>query len=274
MDLFESIWKSSLLGTVQGLTEFLPVSSSGHLSLLQRILHFSMEGGSMTFLNVMMHFGTLIAVIIVFWRDILALFKRPYKTLFMLIVATIPAGVVGVLFSSQIDGLFAGERGLAYLAVCFTVTALILLVTEIVAKRRKKHCALGWNNAICMGFTQAIALFPGVSRSGSTIAAGTLSGAQAKDVAKFSFLMSIPVILGGVVLELKGIIFPDEGAAIAVGTNEIIGMLFGVVFAGVSGFFAIKVMLKVIGKANYKWFSLYLVLLSLTCFWLDILAVL
>ncbi len=269
MTLWESVWKSIILGTVQGLTEFLPVSSSGHLSLLQRVLGFDLSG--MTFLNVMLHFGTLVAVVVVFWRDILALFKRPLKPLLMLVVATIPAGVVGLLCNDGINDLFAGERGLAYLAVCFAVTAAVMLVTETVAKRRKKHTPLGWSNTVPMGLAQALALFPGISRSGSTIAAGTVSGAKANDVAKFSFLMSIPVILGSFAVELKDVVFAESGYQI--GTNEIVGTVIGVVFAAVSGFFAIKVMMKVIGKANYKWFSLYLVLLSLTCFWLDVLAV-
>ncbi|MGN1077533.1 MAG: undecaprenyl-diphosphate phosphatase [Candidatus Gallimonas sp.] len=272
MSLLESIWKSILLGTVQGLTEFLPVSSSGHLSLLQRMLGFRLEGGSMTFLNVMLHFGTLVAVVFAFRKDLVALFKKPYKTLGMLVVATIPAGVVGLLCADGIDSLFAGERGLAYLTVCFSVTALALLATEFFAKRRKVHVPLGWKHALPMGLTQAIALFPGISRSGSTIAAGTLSGAKAEDVARFSFLMSVPVILGSFVLELKDVIFPAEGA-VPIGTNEVVGTVIGVLFAALSGFFAIRLMLKVVSKANYKWFSLYLVLLSLFCFWLDVLAI-
>ncbi len=277
MTVFESIWKSMILGTVQGLTEFLPVSSSGHLTLMQEILRYEIAEGGKMFVNILLHFGTLIAVLFVFWRDILALFRKPFKTLLMLIVATIPAGVVGLLLNDKIGALFEpsqNARWLAYLAIFFAVTALMLLITEYVAKRRKKHRPLGWGNAAAMGVMQAFALFPGISRSGSTIAAGVVSGAKTEDVAKFSFLMSIPVILGSLVLELKDVIFPAEGVSLALGAAEIWGMLAGVVCSAVSGLFAIKVMLKVIGKANYKWFSLYLVMLSLSCFWLDILGVL
>ncbi len=277
MGFFEAIWKSIVLGTVQGLTEFLPVSSSGHLTLLQRVLGYNIGEGGMMFVNVLLHFGTLVAVIAAFWRDILALFKKPFKTLLMLIVATIPAGVVGVLFNDKIEAIFNPDTNpawLCWLAVFFATTAMILLITEIVSKNRKKERALGWGNSVAMGVVQAAALFPGISRSGSTIAAGVISGAKKEEVAKFSFLMSIPVILGSVAVELWHVVRPAEGVSFALSAPEIVGMAVGVVFAAVSGFFAIKVMLKVIGKGNYKWFSFYLVILSLTCFWINVLGIL
>ena len=277
MGIWEAIWKSAVLGTVQGLTEFLPVSSSGHLTLLQQILHYDLGDVGMTFVNVLLHFGTLLAVVAVFWKDIIALFKKPFKTLLMLIVATIPAGVVGLLFDDKIEALFDPQSNaawLCWLAVFFALTALILLVTEFVSSRRKKTLPLSWRHTVPMGLVQAAALFPGISRSGSTIAAGVISGAKRDDVAKFSFLMSIPVILGSLLVEVFHLIKPDEGVTIAIGTNEIIGMIVGVVFSAVAGFFAIKLMLKVIQKSNYKWFVLYLVALSFTCFWLNALGVL
>ncbi len=275
MDYFEAIWKSIVLGTAQGLTEFLPVSSSGHLSLLQRVLGYEMAGGSMMFVNVMLHLGTLAAVIFVFWRDIVGLFKKPFKTLLMLVVATIPAAIVGVLAGDKIDEIFAGAQGLLYLAICFACTAVMLLTCELVAKRWKAPKPLNWQNAVPMGLMQAVALFPGISRSGSTIVAGTLTGAKREDVAKFSFMMSIPIILGSVVMEVKDLIFPgEEGLALTMGGPEIVGMVVGVLCAAAFGLFSVKVMLKVIGKANYKWFAFYLVLLSMTCFWLDALAIL
>lgn len=277
MSIWEAIWKSIVLGTVQGLTEFLPVSSSGHLTLLQQVLGYELGAAGMTFVNVLLHFGTLIAVIAVFWKDILALFKKPFKTLLMLIVATIPAGVVGVLLDDKIEALFAPSSNaawLCYLAIFFALTALILLVTQLVAKRQKKTLPLSWRHTVPMGLAQALALLPGISRSGTTIAAGVMAGGKREEVARFSFLMSIPVILGSLLVECWHLIKPDEGVVVAIGTNEIIGMVVGVVFAAVAGFFAIKLMLKVIQKSNYQWFALYLVLLSLTCFWLNALGVL
>ena len=277
MGIWEAIWKSVVLGTVQGLTEFLPVSSSGHLTLLQQVLRYDLGDAGMTFVNVLMHFGTLLAVVVTFRREILALFKKPFKTLLMLIAATVPAGVVGLLFDDKIEALFdpsSNAAWLCWLAVFFALTALILLVTEFVSSRRKKVAPLGWKHAVSMGLAQAVALFPGISRSGSTIAAGVISGAKREDVARFSFLMSIPVILGSLAVEVFHLIKPAEGVTIAIGTNEIIGMVVGVACSAVAGFFAIKLMLKVIQKSNYKWFVLYLIILTFTCFWLNALGVL
>ena len=268
MTIWEAIWKSIVLGTVQGLTEFLPVSSSGHLVFLQKILGFQLEGGSMTFVNVMLHLGTLLAVLVVFRKDILALFRRPLKPLLMLVIATVPAGVVGLLFDDKIEAMFAGDKGLYYLAICFSATALMLLLCELVATRRKKRYPLGWRSAVPMGLIQAVALFPGISRSGSTITAGVVAGGDTEEVTKFSFLMSIPVILGSVVIGLKGAIFDESETFSLMGTAGILGIVIGVIFAALSGFFAIKLMLKVVGKANYKWFALYLIILSFTSFWL------
>lgn len=273
MGFWEAIWKSSVLGVVQGLTEFLPVSSSGHLTLLQKLLGFDTAGGAMTFINIMMHLGTLIAVVIVFWKDIVALFRKPFKMLLMLIVATIPAGIIGLLFSDEIDSIFAGETGLLYLALCFALTALMLLVCEFIAKRQKTPKPLGWGNTVSMGLMQAVALFPGISRSGSTIVAGTVTGAKRKEVARFSFLMSIPIILGSFLVEIasgvKDVVTGQPSYFSEIAAPEIVGMVFGVVLSMVFGFIAIKWMMKIIQKANYMWFSVYLLCLSLGCFWLN-----
>ncbi len=268
MEVFKTILKYLLLGTVQGLCEFLPVSSSGHLVLLQRALGFSAEGGRMTFLNLLLHLGTLISVVIVFRRDILALFKRPFKPLGMLLVATIPAGLSGVLFEGKIDEAFAGDAGAILLAVCFLTTAILLIACEIVAKRRKRTRPLGWKQSAAMGVMQAVAILPGISRSGSTIAMGTFAGADTKEAARFSFLMSIPIILGGALFSAKDL-FSPSGMFTGVGAAEIVGMLLGVAAAAISGYFAIKLVLRAAGKAGYRSFAFYLVLLSLFTFTLS-----
>ncbi len=266
MELWEIIWKSFLLGTVQGLTEFLPVSSSGHLLLLERVLGFTI-GGSATFLNVMLHLGTLIAVVIVFRRDLFSLFKRPLRPLFLLGFATLPAALTGLFLGDAIDALFAGEGGLLLLALCFGVTAILLTACEYVARHRKKRAPFGAKSALSMGFMQAVAVLPGLSRSGSTIAMGVLTGASVEEASRFSFLMSVPIILGSVVVSGWKLL----GAPVAgMGAAEAVGLLVGIVSAAVSGLFAIKAMLRIVRRASYRGFALYLFVLALFTLWLDL----
>lgn len=258
------IWQAIVLGLAQGLTEFLPVSSSGHLVFLQRI--FGIDGG--LFIPIILHLGTLVAVCVIFYKDILDLFKKPFKTLLYLIVASVPAAIIGLLLDDKIEELFYGSTYVGLLlAIFFTITAGVLFATEYIVKRRENKLPLCWRTVLPMAFAQAFAILPGISRSGSTICAGTLVGAKSEDVAKFSFLMSIPVILGSFIVSLiKGFVngeivqtFQDGGAVFGV------SVAIGFVVSAISGLFAIKVMLKAIKNANYKWFSLYLVLLAITC---------
>lgn len=263
-------WQALVLGLTQGLTEFLPVSSSGHLTFLQRVFGVNI-GGAELFFNIILHLGTLVAVCIIFWRDILDLFKKPFKTLIYLVVATIPAGVAGLLLDDVIEEhLMGGKYVGAVLAVFFTFTAAVLFATEVFAKRKKEQLPLCWRTTLPMGFAQAVAILPGVSRSGSTIAAGTFAGGSAEEVSRFSFLMSIPVILGSFFVELlKGV--TGEGQESLAYSFEVAGSQFGwciaigFIISAVAGLFAIKVMLAAIKKANYKWFSLYLILLAIIC---------
>ncbi len=262
------IWQAVILGLVQGLTEFLPVSSSGHVAFFQGVFGVNDDDIAL-FFTIILHLGTLVAVCVVFWREILELFKKPYKTLGLLVLATIPAAVTGLIFE-LVDAdkvLLSTENMGIVLAVFFTVTATVLFVTEIVVKRRENVLPLCLKTTLPMGFAQALAVLPGISRSGSTICAGTLAGCKSEDVAKFSFIMSIPVILGSFVVELfmglkDGEIqqsFQTGGATLGW------SVALGFIISAIAGLFAIKVMLKVIKKANYKWFSLYLILMAVTC---------
>lgn len=263
-------WQAIVLGLTQGLTEFLPVSSSGHLTFLQRVLGIDI-GGAALFFNIILHLGTLVAVLAVFWKDVAALFKKPFRTLLYLIVATVPAGIAGLLLDDLIEEhVINGAHAGIFLAVFFLITAAVLLATELYAKRRKKILPLCWRTTVPMGLAQAVAILPGISRSGSTIAAGIFAGGDNEEVARFSFLMSIPVILGSFLVELvKGLIKTGEESLAY--SFEVAGPQFGwciaigFIISAVAGLFAIKVMLAAIKKANYKWFSLYLLLLSITC---------
>ncbi len=222
----------------------------------------------MTFLNIMLHLGTLFSVVFVYRKELLALFRTP-KELLLLALATLPAGLVGLFLGDAVDGLFAGPYGVPLLSVCFMVTGALLLLCEFMPKRGNP---IGRKSAAAMGLMQAVAVLPGISRSGSTIAAGTLAGGDTEEVTKFSFLMSIPIILGSVLLGAVKV--GREPELLEVGGVGVVGIAVGVVAAAVSGFFAIKLMRKLMKRANYKWFSAYLFGLSLVTLWLNAIGIL
>ncbi|MBQ7348938.1 MAG: undecaprenyl-diphosphate phosphatase [Clostridia bacterium] len=248
------VWQAIVLGAVQGLCEFLPVSSSGHLILMQRWLGVTTGG---LFFDVMLHIGTLIPVVIVFYREIISLFSKPYKRLWLLIVATIPAMLTGVLLGDLIDGFFYRGDLLSaiLLSVTFVLTAAELLFAERISKKNENALPLSLKNAFIMGVAQGVAIAPGLSRSGTVISAGVFSKLNKNDTASFAFLMSIPVVLGAALISgYKAI----KGGLVV----ESVPLLMGMITAAVTGYIAIKTMLKVIKKANYKWFSLYLMIIA------------
>ena len=245
-----------ILGVVQGLCEFLPVSSSGHLVLLQNLFGLS-EGAlaeSALLFNVLLHVGTLVAVFVVFWRDIVDILKHPLgKKMRYLILATIPA-VLGALFLNDlIDESFSG----AYLGFCFLLTAVLLTVAELLSRRQKKKKDVGAGSALAMGIMQVVGIFPGVSRSGSTISGGLFCGVNRSKVARFSFLMSIPAILGSLILEGKDL-FTTGVAGVSWGI-----VILGMVVSAVTGFFAIRFMLRIIASKKLYGFALYTLLLGI-----------
>lgn len=245
-----SILEAIVLGIVQGLTEFLPVSSSGHLVLLHNVFGVSTP---QLFFDVMLHVGTLVAVVAVMWKNIVDIFKDFFsKTTLYLVIATIPAVLAAVVFRDFFEGTFSG----IYLGYGFLFTAVILTACELVASRIDKKRDMGAGSAAAMGLMQAIAIFPGISRSGSTIAGGLFCGVDRRKAAGFSFLMSIPVILGSVVLEgadaLSGAGAPIEWAPTIVGT----------VCAAVSGFLAVRFMLALIVRKRLYGFAVYVAALG------------
>lgn len=252
-----TVIEAIILGLVQGLTEFLPVSSSGHLIMAQKLLGVE---GDLLFFDIMLHIGTLVAVFVVFYKDILGLLKPPFKSLGLLVLATIPAVIVMLLFKDHVETLFGGK----FLFLGFLLTAGILMATEWYGRRAKSDKDITIYTALAMGAAQAIAVIPGISRSGSTISGGVFSGVQRNKVAKFSFLMSIPVILGSGLVSVLDVTVGGAGMG-GIGVGAIIA---GMLASAISGYFAVRFMLKIIQKCNYKWFSLYLAAAGVAAFFM------
>jgi len=254
-----SILQAAILGLVQGLAEFLPVSSSGHLILTRAIMDISDETaatGAFMMLDVLLHAGTLLAVIIVFWKDWWNILKNPFKskTLLLLFIASLPALIAVVLLGDIIDTFFTGW----FLGVSFLVTALFLLIAEFASTRAKNYQEKpSFLNAIVMGIAQAVALLPGVSRSGSTLMGGVTSGLSRRSAAKFAFMMSAPAIVGSLIFEGKDAIELGYLSQL-----ELVPTLVGVAVAAVSGYLAIRFMLRLINRISLNWFALYAALLG------------
>ena len=241
------------MGLVQGLTEFLPVSSSGHLVLLANI--FNVEES--LFISILLHVATLLSICVVFCKDIFALLRHPFsKNTLMLVVATIPTCLIALVLMPFIKSSFGGS----FLPVAFLITATILVITELFAKNTKEF---SYKTAIIMGIAQGFAVFPGISRSGATISAGLLSKGDKKECAKFSFLMSIPIILLSLIMEIY------EGVSGGINISyPISAIIISFIVAFLSGIFAIKFMMKLTEKGKLWWFSCYLLLLSLVTFFI------
>lgn len=241
------------MGLVQGLTEFLPVSSSGHLVLLANI--FNVEES--LFISILLHVATLLSICVVFYKDIFALLRHPFsKNTLMLVVATIPTCLIALVLMPFIKSSFGGS----FLPVSFLITATILVITELFAKNTKEF---SYKTAIIMGIAQGFAVFPGISRSGATISVGLLSKGDKKECAKFSFLMSIPIILLSLIMEIY------EGISGGINISyPISAIIISFIVAFLSGIFAIKFMMKLTEKGKLWWFSCYLLLLSLVTFFI------
>lgn len=249
-----TILQSIILGLVQGATEFLPVSSSGHLQLLQKV----MGVGEVPLLyDVMLHVGTLIAVVIVLWNEVKGMLLHPIKNkLGMLVLATIPAVAATLIAEKFAPAAFSAVLDGKYLAYGFFATAVVLVVSELIARNVESKKKVALPQAMAMGLMQAAAIVPGLSRSGSTIAGGLFTGVKREEAAKFAFLMSIPVILGSVVFGAKDV------AENGMGDVTVATLIIGVIVAAISGFLAIKFMLNLISKHKLYGFAIYVAALG------------
>ena len=266
-------WQAVLLGIVQGLTEFLPVSSSGHLMIFKELL--GVDGESFLDFTVTVHFATVVATLVVFWSAIVQLIKGFFKFkyndetdyLCKIFVSLIPVALVGFLFKDQVDALFSG--GLWQVGVGLCITACLLLISDSAGKRFKVPVAKDQRNGISywqafvVGVAQAFAVVPGVSRSGSTIATGLLTGVKRENMAQFSFLMVLIPIIGEQSLDLLKVALGSESFGSGVGP---LPLCLGFIAAFFSGLFACKVMIAIVKKAKLTWFALYCLLVAVLIF--------
>lgn len=258
-------WLQALiLGLVQGLTEFLPVSSSGHLAIGREIL--GVEAAEDLVFEITVHVATVLATIIVFrkqiWKLLCGLFKFKYNDetdyILKICVSMIPVFIVGMFFKDKVESLFSS---LLVVGLALVVTAMLLLFSDIYGGRgkvaaRQYRNGIGWWQALTVGIGQAFSVIPGLSRSGTTISTGLLCGVKREAVAQFSFLMVLVPILGEAFLDLVG----GDVAASSVGT---LPLLVGFLAAFVSGLFACKVMIALVKKAKLRWFALYCAIVGL-----------
>lgn len=276
MNVLETIF----LGIVQGVAEFLPVSSSGHLAIFKNL--FGLSDVGLTY-DILLHLGTLLAVVLVFWKDMKKLFvngimiiaesfinignffynifnknnKKMYKKILssdyrrfvlLIIVSTIPTGIIGFLMADIVTSV---STGLIIPGIGLLITGVLLLISDLLPDGFKKADNAKWSNALVIGIVQGISTIPGISRSGSTITAALFCKFDRKFAVKYSFIMSIPAILGASLLELKDI-----------GSDKISGSQWGIYILGmlvsaVVGFICIKTMLVLVRKKKFKYFAFY-----------------
>lgn len=263
-----------LLGIIQGLTEFLPVSSSGHLAIMKNLLHLNLETGVLY--DVLLHVATLVSVCIVMYKDILKLITeffgmvvdffsnigakanggeyRPVisssyrKFVLLVIVSTIPTGIIGFLLNDIIETV---EAELLVPGICLIATSVIILVSDFVTEGKKRAKEASFTDAFAIGTAQGIATLPGLSRSGTTIAACLLCGFDRKFAVKYSFIMSMPAILGALVLKLTKL------SSESVSAGEVVSYIVGMIIAAIVGYFALVFTIRIVQKKSFKYFAAY-----------------
>lgn len=281
-----SLLQAIMMGVIQGLTEFLPVSSSGHLALFKILFHVDTDTGLL--FDVLLHVGTLAAICIVYYRDIgrlivegcciirdvflnIAIFfrnlfseeKEGYhrivnnsyrKFVMLIIVSTIPTGIIGIMGKDTVE---LASEVLIVPGICLIVTSVLLFLADHIPQGTKTPKQVTYTNAFTVGIAQGIATLPGLSRSGTTITACLLSGYNRKFAVKYSFIMSIPAILGSLVLELK-----DFEMQNVTGT-EVFYYIIGMLIAGVVGYICIKTMLVVVRQKKFTIFAVYCLIVGI-----------
>lgn len=253
MEWFEAL----ILGIVQGLTEYLPVSSSGHLAIGANL--FGLNGEENLTFTVAVHVATVLSTIVILWREIVWLFTDLFKfrwnegTKYVvnILISMIPVGIVGLCFKDKVEAIFGS--GLLVVGICLLVTATLLAFSYWAKPRQREN--ISPLHAFIIGLAQALAVLPGLSRSGSTIATGLLLGNKKERLAQFSFLMVIPPILGEALLDVKDM--AEMGVSQAMAGLPPLSLLVGFLAAFVCGCIACKWMIGIVRRGKLIWFALY-----------------
>lgn len=252
MTWFEAL----ILGIIQGLTEYLPVSSSGHLAIGQALFGMN-DGADNLMFTVAVHVATVLSTIVILWSEIdwivRGLFKcelnAETKYALNIVVSMIPVGIVGLFFKDQVEEVFGS--GLLVVGCCLLITAALLTFSYFAKPRQKEK--ISWRDALIIGIAQAVAVLPGVSRSGSTIATGLMLGNKKESLAQFSFLMVIPPILGEALLDVLKMVKGED----VMGGIEALPLIIGFVAAFLSGCLACKWMINIVKKGKLIYFGIY-----------------
>lgn len=254
-----NVIQSIFLGIVQGITEFVPISSSGHLVLAQNL--FGIKEANLAF-DVALHLGTFLALILFFWRDWLHLLKAFFRSLrhwswkndpdqrlfYLLVIASVPGALFGIILEKQAETIF---RSTYLVLVNFVIIGVLFIIIEKFAKKIRDLKQTTWKDSLVIGFSQALAIVPGISRSGITVTAGLFSGMKREAAARFSFLMATPIILGAGLVSLSKIFAEGNN-----GTGWI-NLISGFLAAVVTGFFCIKYLLKYLENHTLNIFAYY-----------------
>jgi undecaprenyl-diphosphatase len=256
-----SILDAIILAVIQGMTEFLPVSSSGHLVLAQQLLN--LNGPQIVLFDVFVHFGTVISLVVIFRKDIVEILRSFLKAIMTfqskeehekteyfqlgiaIIVASIPAGLAGLIFNRQVEEIFTDPK---FVAMNIVITGLVLFLTRIAKPIEGKKVSIP--ASFFIGLAQMAAILPGISRSGLTMSAALFMKVSPVQAARFSFLLSIPVILGATLLEAYKFIVLGT-------TIGIVPIIIGIIVSAVAGYAAIEMLLRIMEKGKFSWFSLY-----------------
>lgn len=274
MDILDAF----IMGLVQGLAEYLPISSSGHLEICGKVLGLDLHGAEALDFSVALHVATVLSTIVILWREFAGLcssffrLKRDENTIYVLkiLLSCIPVAIVGLFFEKQVEAFFGGN--LMVVGACLLVTALLLTFSYFFPRRKSNLKAdgsirqhdIGWIDAFIIGCAQAVAVIPGLSRSGTTIATGLILGNRSDKLAQFSFFMVVVPILGKALLDLKDMLFPAADA-VAEASVGVLPLIVGFATAFIVGCIACKWMIDLVKKGKLVWFALYCAVAGIVC---------